>query len=320
MPPEVLKRQPSICLIVPTLNPMPVWRRFLDALKEQTLQPDRLVMVDSSSGDGARELAVERGFLVEIIPRESFNHGGTRRQAVARYAEDCDIAVFLTQDAVFADPAAIESIAAHFTDEKVGAVYGRQLPRPEAGAIEVHARLFNYPASSADKSLDDVPKLGIKTAFFSNSWGAYRISALDQVGGFPSSVICGEDTYVAARMLLAGFHLVYAADALVWHSHDFTLRGEFRRYFDTGVFHAEEQWLLECFGTAGGEGRRFVFSEVAYLAGKAPWLIPLALLRSLSKVSAYALGRRYKKLPRSLVRVFTAQPRYWSLVARQARQ
>jgi len=313
MPPETLKRQPSICLIVPTLNPMPVWLRFLDAIDEQTLQPDRLVMVDSSSTDGAREHAVERGFLVEEIPPESFNHGGTRRHAVAKYAGGCDIAVFLTQDAVLADPVAIENIAAHFTDERVGAVFGRQLPRPEAGPIEVHARLFNYPTSAADKSLDDAPRLGIKTAFFSNSWGAYRLAALNQVGGFPSSVICGEDTYVAAKMLLAGYHIVYAADALAWHSHDFTLSEEFRRYFDTGVFHTEEQWLLERFGAAGGEGRRFVFSEIRYLAGTAPWLIPLALLRSLSKISAYALGRRHRRLPLSLVRVLTAQPGYWSM-------
>jgi rhamnosyltransferase len=316
MLPETEKRRLSVCLIIPTINPMPEWRRLLDALDEQTLKPDRVVMVDSSSTDGARELAAERGWLVEVVPKRSFDHGGTRRHAVAEFASDCDLVVFLTQDAILAESASIENIVAGFADARVGAVYGRQLPRPAAGPIEEHARYFNYPPDAARKCLDDVPRLGIKTAFFSNSWGAYRVSALDEVGGIPESAICGEDAYVAAKMLLAGYHIVYAAGALAWHSHAFTLIQELKRYFDIGVFHANEPWLLETFGAAGGEGRRFVVSEMRHLARKAPWLIPVALLRSAVKITAYALGRRHRKLPLRLVHALSAHPGFWGIARR----
>ena len=42
------------------------------------------------------------------------------------------------------------------------------------------------------------------------------------VGGFPCDVIFGEDTVTAAKFLLAGWKIVYAAKAQVYHSHSYT--------------------------------------------------------------------------------------------------
>src|SRR5690606_19238861 len=106
------------------------------------------------------------------IPSSQFNHGGTRQMMVSRNP-DYDIYVFLTQDAYLEDADAIENLVAPFHDEKVGAVCGRQLPHKDASPLAEHARLFNYPATSMLKSFEDVPQMGIKTAFMSNSFAAY---------------------------------------------------------------------------------------------------------------------------------------------------
>ena len=55
-------------------------------------------------------------------------------------------------------------------------------------------------------------------------------------------------------MILAGYKVAYCAEATVRHSHNYTPWEEFRRYFDTGVFHACEPWIQQQLGGASGEG------------------------------------------------------------------
>ncbi len=187
-----------------------------------------------------------------MISRSSFNHGRTR-QLAADLCPEADIIIYMTQDAILASPDSVKNILTGFNDEKVGAVCGRQLPYPDASPIAAHARLFNYPAVSSVKSKDDIKRIGIKAAFLSNSFAAYRRTALMDVGGFPSNIIFGEDTYVAARMLLAGWKVAYAAEATCYHSHNYRIVEEFRRYFDIGIFHSQEKWFISLLGKAEGE-------------------------------------------------------------------
>lgn len=304
-------KQPAVCLIVPTLNPMPVWRQFLDAVDAQTFEPFRKVMIDSSSSDGSRELAAERGWDVQVIPPEHFDHGGTRRRAFEVCCADAEVGVFLTQDSILSEPRAIERLLAAFRDPTVGAVYGRQLPRPGAGAIEAHSRLFNYPENGGIRGQELEATLGLRTAFFSNSWGAYRMSAVRDADALPQRAICSEDLYAAARLLDNGYRIAYVADATVWHSHAFSIGEEFFRYFDIGVFHREQSWISDRFGGANRAGAAFVRSELAYLARHAPWRIPEALFRTLSKYLAFRAGNAYPSLPRWLPPRLSASVNHW---------
>jgi rhamnosyltransferase len=102
---------------------------------------------------------------------------------------------------------------------------------------------------------------------------------LETVGGFPAHAIVDEDTYVAARMLLAGRNIAYCAEAEVFHSHDFSWKQGWQRYFDIEVFHARNPWLGAAFGAAEEVGLRFLKSEVSYLVGCHPGLIPQELFR-----------------------------------------
>ena len=140
-----------------------------------------------------------------------------------------DALIVMTQDAI---PATAETFANLISELQLeplnGVAYGRQLPHPGAGVLGAQSRHFNYPAASRTKRLDDAAQLGIKTCFSSDSFSVYRRSALSAVGGFPQDVIGSEDAYVAARMLLAGYQVRYAASAQVYHSHDYRLLEEFR--------------------------------------------------------------------------------------------
>lgn len=297
-------------LVIPTLNPGKRWLEVLAGLEAQTRQPDHVLVIDSSSDDGAVEVARAHGHEAIVIPRAEFDHGATRQMAVD-HLPDADIIIFQTQDAIPANSEAYALLLDAFADEAVGCANGRQLPHAGAAPINVHARLFNYPDTSAVRSIEDAPRLGIKTAFLSNSFAAYRRSALMAIGGFPANVILSEDVFVAAKMLLAGWKVAYRADARVYHSHDYSLRQEFRRNFDIGVFHARERWIQERLGTAETEGVRFVLSEMRYLTVTAPWLIPSALLRSMFKYLGYRMGRMERLLPAGLKKLLSMNRRYW---------
>ena len=275
----------KVVCIIPTCNGQQELISLLGSLQSQTTAFD-LFIVDSGSQDGTAEVARSHCSNVLSILSREFNHGGTRQLMVERNPE-YDIYVFLTQDAYLEDPHALEKIVAPFADLKVGAVCGRQLPHLDATPLASHARAFNYPAASQVKTMADAAELGVKTAFISNSFAAYRREALMEIGGFPKHVIFAEDMYVAAKMLLAGWKVAYEGSAECRHSHNYTIAEEFRRYFDMGVFHTREPWIRQSFGGAGGEGMRYVISELKYLGFKRVHLWPGALVRNAVKLLGY---------------------------------
>lgn len=287
----------SLCLF--TLNAQAQSRQFIDALEKQSLALYRRLLIDSESDDATVELFSTAGFEVLSIPRNDFNHGATRQLAVQKCRES-DLLIFMTQDAVLAEPEALTTLVACFKDERIGAAYGRQLPRRGAHPVEAHARLFNYPPQSRVKSVGDIMELGIKTAFLSNSFAVYRTQALTDIGGFPVPCPVSEDTFVAARMLLSGWKIAYCAEARVYHSHNFGLGAELHRYYRIGVFHAQQPWIRHFFSGAEPEGWRFVRSEWRFLWRYAPSELPSSWFRTVVKYVGYRFGLMARLLPAGL--------------------
>lgn len=298
-----------IACIIPTFNAGQDLSRLLTSLELQTITPD-IYIVDSSSTDGTLQLASSLVSNVISIHSSDFNHGGTRQMMVDRNP-DYDIYIFLTQDAYLCDQDGLANLIMPFSNPRVGAVCGRQLPHLKASLLAQHARLFNYPEDVCLKTIDDAKVLGIKTAFMSNSFAAYRKEALAMVGGFPSDTIFAEDMYVAAKLLFAGWSLVYAGNAKVHHSHNYTFLEEFSRYFDMGVFHSRNPWIRKVFGGAGGEGLRYVKSELSFLGARYFHLWPTSLIRNAFKYIGFKLGLIEDRLSLRLKRLLSLNKRYW---------
>lgn len=307
-----------VAVIVPTFNAARYWPDFVSGIRAQTLKIDRLIVIDSSSADGTGELARRDGFEVTEIAPSEFSHGGTR-QLGAEQARDANILIYLTQDAVPGEADAFANLVRAFADPEIGAAYGRQLPRQYASPIEAHGRLFNYPQTAKVRSWESRKTMGFKSIFFSNAFGAYRREALMSVGGFSPDVIFGEDTLVVARMHRAGWKTAYVADAIVRHSHPYTIGEEFRRYFDIGVLHAREKWLTDEFGSAAGEGRRFVLSEFRYLLRHSPHHVASAMARTIAKYAGYKIGRRESQIAARLKRHLGLNRQFWTAEGRSRR-
>ena len=247
-----------------------------------------------------------------VIPRNEFDHGATRTFAGKR--AHGDILIYMTQDTLLTDEHSIKNLVRPFyLYADMGATYGRQLPYLNASPFGAHLRYFNYPPHSYITAIGDKEKYSIKTAFLSNSFAAYRKKALEEVDWFKENIILGEDTYAGAKLLLSGHKLAYVAEATVYHSHNYSLGMEFKRYFDIGVFHKTEHWILTKFGKATGAGFKYIASELAYLLRyKQYHLIPQSFLRSGLKFAGYVFGKNYDKLPTNIIKRLSMHGSWWN--------
>lgn len=303
--------RPLLSVVLPTWNGATSLREVLVALSRQTVLFHELLVVDSSSEDETVAIAKEFGAEVLVVPQEDFDHGGTR-SLIARKAQG-DILIFLTQDAVpVSTDALAKLIEPLLSDETIAVTYGRQLPKPDATVLAAHLRYFNYPPQAVVRSFADRERFGLQTVFASNSFAAYRRTALAEVDYFKAGLIFGEDTCAVGRLLLHGYKVAYVAEAMVFHSHNYTCLQEFRRSFDIGVLHVTERWLLETYGRAEGRGWQYVQSGLSYLVQvKKRALLPSFFWKMILKLLGYKLGRNFQLLPPWLVPVLSMHRSWW---------
>lgn len=300
----------DITIVIPARNFSSRLEPFIENIRAQSVNAYEILVVDSSSDDGTIPLAQKLNVKTLAVAWEDFDHGGTR--AIAAKAAVGDILVFFTQDVVICNRYALAKISAAFCDPNVGAAYGRQLPHSDADVFGRALRFFNYSDKSYVRSFDDRAMYGIKTPFLSNSFAAYRRDALEKVGWFKDGLILGEDTYAGAKLLMAGYKIAYVADAVVEHSHNYTPWKDFKRYFDIGVFHTREHWILEAFGNAEGEGLRFIGNSLRYLVDNGAILrIPEFFWRTALKFIGYRLGRNYSMLSASMRKSLSMHSGWW---------
>ncbi len=306
-----VEEYPSISVIIPTLNAEKWLDSLLSMLACQTILPSEILIIDSDSTDSTRRIARQYNARVKKISREQFDHGGTRTMAAAM--TESDIIVYMTQDAIPVNEHVLERLVnSLWNNELVAAAYGRQLASADANFFSKYLRQVNYPESSYVRCWQDRHIFGFRTIFISNSFAAYRREVLAAHGFFAQRLLFGEDTLAVANLLENGYCVAYVSNACVYHSHNYSIVQDIRRYFDIGVFHSEHKDQLGRFGGPGNEGRKYVFSELATLMNNKRYsLIPESLLRNFGKFIAYYLGKRYRWLPRCCARNLSMNRDWW---------
>jgi rhamnosyltransferase len=301
-----------ISVIIPVRNGGDDLRRCLDAIdRQQVGEQVEVVVIDSSSTDGSAELASSKGARVRVIPAEDFNHGATRNLGgeLARG----ETLVFTSQDAAAPGTDWLARLVAPLADERVAGVYGRQLAHPGAAPTERYFLDFLYGPNGRVQEVDGSAELSMETTMFSNVNAAIPRRIFDRFP-FIDDIIMSEDQEWARRVLLAGFMLVYEPFAAVRHSHAYTLRSAFRRFFDSGA-SAERAYL------AGGRPAARVLRRAgwSYARGQLTWLwrtgqrrwIPYAISYEGIKFLGLQLGARHRLIPLPLKKRLSALPSYW---------
>ena len=212
--------------------------------------------------------------------------------------------MFTSQDAVADDAGWLARlVAAARSGPDVAGAYGRQLPHHDARPPERFFLDFMYGPEARVQRLDPDAELTFETTLFSNVNAAIPRAILERYP-FRDDLTMSEDQEWSRRVLRDGFSLVYEPRAAVRHSHAYTMRSAFRRFFDSGV-SAEHAYVEgdESRAALRRAGARYAQEELAWLwgSGRRRW-IPYTVVYELGKFAGLQLGLRHHRLPRSLVR------------------
>jgi len=257
-PPQPIR---SASILMPTWQGIEFLARVLDVLAAQRWdRPFDVHAVDSGSTDGTYELLEERArtFPVPLhlrrIHQVEFDHGDTRNSLAARSAGD--LLVFLTQDAIPAGDYWLARLAANFDDPAVGAAYCRNVPRADARLLtKLHSsgdpgyaegrREVRLPPPAEYAALGPHERRLLYN--FNDVASAVR-RQLWELHPFPRTWF-GEDVLLARALLEGDWTVVYEADAVVEHSHDYDAAETRRRAVIDARFSVE--WLdRDCVASA----------------------------------------------------------------------
>ena len=184
----------------------------------------------------------------------------------------------------------------------VAGAYGRQLPHRDARPPERFFLDFLYGPEPRVQRLADETELTYEATLFSNVNAAIRRHVLLRFP-FRDDLTMSQDQEWSRRVLRSGLTLIYEPRAAVRHSHAYTIRSAFRRFFDSGV-SAEHAYVEGDASRAAlrRAGSRYARAELAWLwqTGRRRW-IPYTVVYEGGKFAGLQLGLRHGKLPRWLV-------------------
>jgi len=300
-----------ISVVIPVRNGGEDLRRCIEGINRQRVDEEvEVVVIDSASTDGSADVARSLGASVTVIPVEEFDHGATRNRG-AELARG-ETLVFTSQDAYPVNDGWLAKLTAPLAEDGVAGVYGRQVAHLGSRPPEVYFLDFLYGPRPRVQRAERPEELSMETTLFSNVTSAIPRELLLRFP-FADDLVMSEDQEWAARVLLAGYRLVYEPDAVVRHSHPYTIGAAFKRFFDSGA-SAERAFMPvpESARVLRRSALRYGRGELAWLwrNGHRRW-IPYAAVYELAKFAGLQLGARHRRLPLGLKRRLSAHPSFW---------
>jgi GT2 family glycosyltransferase len=315
----------SATIAIPVRNGGASFVEVLDAAVRQRLDRDfELLVADSGSTDGTREVAERYGARIIDVPPAEFSHGGTRDLLMQR--AEGDHVAFLTDDSVPASDEWLAALLAAFDlAPDVALAYGPYIPRPGASVMvtreitEFFASLSPPGQPRVDRGLRDEDRRPGPVTFHTDANSCVARWAWERVPF--RHVACAEDQLMATDMLAAGFAKAFMPAAAVLHSHDHPPRERFGRFFDEfralgEVYgHVEKVGVRHTLGTI----RRNVARDRAFAAAYGHGGVTLeSLTYHALRAAGAALGTRAGRLPPSVRRRLSREGRSgFDPVARQ---
>jgi rhamnosyltransferase len=192
-----------------------------------------LIVLDNESTDGTRREALKYTDRVINIPKGSYIPGRVLNKGME--LSKGEIVVFINSDCTPQNTLWLERLVSGFSDEKVAAVFGRQIPRPDC------LPLF---AKDTEDTYGDGHNQQYWRHCFSMAASAIRRSVWEQMR-FNERIKYSEDIDWTWRARNLGHSIQYVAGAIVMHSHNYTLRQFYNRHYGEGRAESEIfDWTL----------------------------------------------------------------------------
>jgi O-antigen biosynthesis protein len=295
----------GVSVVIPVKDGGPLLERALAAVRAQGEL--ELIVIDSGSRDGSRDVARAAGAtVVEIEPHE-FGHGRTRNLGAER--ADGELICFLTQDAV-PEPGWLDAYRDAFAlDERVGAAFGPHLPWPQTSPM-IARELTQFFAGFAPDGRPALHRAGDLT-FLSNVNACYARACWEEVR-FPE-LEYAEDQAFGRAMLEAGWVKVFHPGAAVRHAHDYGPAEFMKRYFDEyrglrdASGHVEPLRLRAAAGQVAAD-LRWMREQGWSPRRRARWAARSAIHQGGRRIAS-AAGSRAERLPGGVQRALSLERR-----------
>ncbi len=240
-----MAKQKFISVFVPTYNGEKYIRDLIDSVMHQDMPEGyklEFLITDSGSKDHTIDFIKGYGEVITFdqIPNSEYGHGKTRQRAAIMAKGD--YILFLSQDATPTNSRwIIDMIEPFLISDKVGAVFGRQIPRPTSVPTikrEV-ASVFGALGSPdslilhREKSLVDGKAVNQQNTFFSDVNSAVRKDLIETIPF--RDLPYAEDQALAKDIQNAGYLKAYSVRGSVWHSNEYSVREFRKRKYDEYV-------------------------------------------------------------------------------------
>jgi len=214
---------PLVTIIIRSFNEGWALRETLPALSAQEYRNWELIVIDSGSADGSVDLIreAEPRHFIQIEPED---YNPSRVMNCAMDLAQSEYGIFLNADATPQGPNWLRPLVTALCDPLTAASFGRQIPRPGCRAVYRldYERCFGEQRDSANWD-----------HFFSMVSSGLRKDIWAKRGFLPKMQYSEDDEYT--RWCRAqGYRIVYCADSVVMHSHNYTPSQAYRRSYGEG--------------------------------------------------------------------------------------
>lgn len=235
----------KILIICPVYNGEKYLRDLHNNIKNQKLNEEENIEIKyilTKSKDNSEKILNELNAQYNLIMPEEFSHSLVRENAALH--SDAHIIVFISQDIKIKNNMWLQNLISPIINGECEASFSRQIGQDDT--IEKYTRERNYPSESRIVSKKDINKYQIRTFFYSDASSAVLAKVYRELNAYDGkNMPTNEDMYFAYKLIHAGYRIKYCADSEVYHSHKFTFKQLYKRYYDTGVFFKQNPYLLK---------------------------------------------------------------------------
>ena len=209
-------------------------------LRQKDVKINEIKYILTRSSDNTELVLKNNKIKYDLIEQNEFSHSLTREKYALK--SKADIIVFITQDIKINRIDWLNELVKPIINGYVEATFSRQISKDNN--IEKYTREKNYPNKSYIVSKQDIEKLGLRTFFFSDASSAIKKDVFVKLNGYDGKDLpTNEDMYFAHKLIMNGYKIRYCSESEVIHSHHFTFKQLYKRYFDTGLFFKYNSYL-----------------------------------------------------------------------------
>jgi rhamnosyltransferase len=194
-------------VVIRCKNEMEWLPRVIDSLKNQSIKPSKIILVDNSSEDGSSQYAVEKNCVVLEYDKINFNYSYALNLGI-KHTTESEVLI-LSAHCELVTPNSVQNMIEVRRTYNAAGVYGRQIPTIDSNPVDTRDLITVFGRERI--IFESHP-------FFHNAFSLIDRSAWEACP-FNESQNGVEDRFWARQQALKGFKIVYEPDSIVLHEH-----------------------------------------------------------------------------------------------------